>query len=90
MNRQFQAPAPNTLWLSDFTHAPTWQGYVHVAFVSDTFANRFVGWRSSRSPQSQFVLDALEQALYERRLAGDLIHHSGRGSPCVSTRSTEY
>lgn len=89
VNRQFRAPAPNTLWVSDFTYVSTWQGFVYVAFVIDTFANRIVGWRASRSPQTQFVLDALEQALYERRPTGDLVHHSDRGSQYVSIRYTE-
>lgn len=66
VKRQFRASAPNMLWVSDFTYVSTWQGFVYVAFVIDTFANRIVGWRASRSPQTRFVLDALEQALYER------------------------
>jgi hypothetical protein len=89
VNRQFRAPAPNTLWVSDFTYVSTWQGFVYVAFVIDTFANRIVGWRASRSPQTQFVLDALEQALYERRPAGDLVHHSDRGSQGGFKRSSQ-
>ncbi len=56
VNRQFRAPAPNTLWVSDFTYVSTWQGFVYVAFVIDTFAHRIVGWRASRSPLTQFVL----------------------------------
>lgn len=59
VNRRFRAPAPNMLWVSDFTYVSTWQGFVYVAFVIDTFANGIVGWRASRSPQTQFVLDAL-------------------------------
>jgi len=90
VNRQFRAPAPNTLWVSDLTYVSTWQGFVYVAFVIDTFANRIVGWRASRSPQTQFVLDALEQALYERRPAGDLIHHSDRGSQGRFNRSSQH
>lgn len=89
VNRQFRASAPNMLWVSDFTYVSAWQGFVYVAFVIDTFANRIVGWRASRSPQTQFVLDALEQALYERRPVGGLIHHSDRGSQYVSIRYTE-
>ena len=73
----------------DFTYVSTWQGFVYAAFVIDTFANRIVGWRASLSPQTQFVLDALQQALYERRPGGDLIHHSDRGSQYVSIRYTE-
>lgn len=65
VNRQFRAPAPNRLWVSDFTYVSTWQGFAYVAFVIDTFADRIVGWRVSRSRQTQFVLDALEQALHE-------------------------
>ena len=71
VNRQFRAPAPNRLWVSDFTYVSTWQGFAYVAFVIDTFADRIVGWRVSRSLQTQFVLDALEQALHERRPAND-------------------
>ncbi len=82
VNREFHAPAPNMLWLSDFTYVATWGGFVYVAFVIDVFARRIVGWRVSRSMQAEFVLDALEQALHERRPpdGSGLIHHSDRGS----------
>ena len=66
VNRQIRAPAPNALWLSDFTYVATWQGFVYVAFVIDAFARRIVGWRVSRSARADFVLDALEQALCDR------------------------
>ena len=61
VNRQFQAPRPNALWVADFTYVATWQGFVYVAFVIDTFARRIVGWRVSRTAQASFVLDALEE-----------------------------
>jgi transposase InsO family protein len=90
MNRQFRAPRPKVLWVSDFTCVATWQGFVHVAFVIDVFARRIVGWRVSRRAQAAFVLDALEQALHDRRPAkGGLTHHSDRGSQDVSIRHTE-
>ena len=63
VNRQFQAPRPNALWVSDFTYVATWAGFVYVAFVIDAFARRIVGWRVSRTAHAGFVLDALEQAL---------------------------
>ncbi len=91
VNRQFKADRPNQLWVSDFTYVSTWQGWLYVAFVIDVFARRIVGWRVSRSMQTDFVLDALEQALYARQpeLGGALIHHSDRGSQYVSIRYTE-
>jgi len=49
VNRQFHAPAPDRLWLADFTYVSTWAGFVYVAFVIDAFARRIVGWRVSRS-----------------------------------------
>ena len=67
VNRQFRATRPNQLWVSDFTYVSTWQGFVYVAFVVDVFARRIVGWRVSSSMQTDFVLDALEQALYARQ-----------------------
>ena len=91
VNRQFHAPRPNALWLSDFTYVATWQGFVYVAFVIDAFARRIVGWRVSRTAHASFVLDALEQALHERRpvQGSGLVHHSDRGVQYVSIRYTE-
>ena len=91
VNRHFQAPRPNALWLADFTSVATWSGFVYVAFVIDAFARRIVGWRVSRTAQAGFVLDALEQALHERRPVGGggLIHHSDRGVQYVSIRYTQ-
>lgn len=91
VKRQFRAPAPNMLWVSDFTYVATWAGFVYVAFVIDTYARRIVGWRVSRSAHAGFVLDALEQALHDRRPARDagLVHHSDRGSQYVSIQYTE-
>jgi len=91
VNRQFYAPAPNMLWVSDFTYVATWAGFVYVAFVIDTYARRIVGWRASKTAHASFVLDALEQAIHERRPVhrGGLIHHSDRGSQYVSIRYTE-
>jgi putative transposase len=91
VKRQFKADRPNALWVSDFTYVSTWQGFVYVAFVIDVFARRIVGWRASSSARTDFVLDALEQALYARRPVGPdrLVHHSDRGVQYVSIRYTE-
>ncbi len=90
VNRQFRAERPNALWVSDFTYVSTWQGFVYVAFVIDVFARRIVGWKVSASSRTDFVLDALEQALHARRpTQGSLIHHSDRGVQYVSIRYTE-
>jgi len=90
VNRQFRVLRPNALWVSDFTYVATWAGFVYVAFVIDAFARRIVGWRVSRSAHAGFVLDALEQALHERRpIRGGLVHHSDRGVQYVSIHYTE-
>ena len=91
VNRQFQSPAPNRLWVSDFTYVSTWRGFVYVAFVIDAYARRIVGWRVSRTAHASFVLDALEQALHDRRPihGGGLVHHSDRGVQYVSIKYTE-
>lgn len=90
VDRHFTATRPNQLWVSDFTYVATWRGFVYVAFVIDVFARRIVGWRVSSSLATDFVLDALEQAIYDRcgdRLDG-LVHHSDRGTQYVSLRYT--
>ena len=102
-NRLFKADRPNKLWgeplcaigsrtmASDFTYVPTWSGTVYVAFVIDVFARRIVGWRVSTSMTTKFVLDALDQALWQRKTPDNksLVHHSDRGSQYLSIKYTE-
>jgi len=76
--------------VADFTFVSTWQGFAYVAFIVDVFSRFIVGWRVSRNMKTDFMLDALEQALYARKLdKGGLIHHSDRGSQYVSIRYSE-
>jgi putative transposase len=90
VNRQFRPARPNMLWVSDFTYVATWTGFVYVAFVIDAYARHIVGWRVSRSAHAGFVLDALEQALHDRRpVGGGLVHHSDRGVQGRFKRSSQ-
>ena len=90
VDRQFAATQPNQLWVADFTYVATWAGFVYVAFVIDVFARRVVGWRVATSLRTDFVLDALEQAIYARQGASleGLVHHSDRGVQYLSMRYT--
>ena len=89
VRRAFHAERPNQLWVADFTYVATWTGFVYVAFVIDVFARMIVGWRSTRSMSADLTLDALEQALWARRIKGTLIHHSDRGSQYIAIRYSE-
>jgi putative transposase len=91
VDRRFVATRPNELWVADFTYVATWRGFVYVAFVIDVFARRIVGWRVSASLRTDFVLDALEHAIYDRRAAdlATLVHHSDRGTQYLSMRYTD-
>jgi transposase InsO family protein len=89
VERKFRASRPNQLWVADFTFVATWNGFVFVAFVIDVFARKIVGWRAAGSMKTDLVLDALEQALYERTDKDGLVHHSDRGVQYLSIRYTE-
>ncbi len=91
VSRQFRVPAPNRLWVSDFTYVATWKGFAYVAFVIDAYARKIFGWRVSTSAHAGFVLDALEQAVHDRRPAkgAGLVHYSDRGSQYLSIRYSE-
>jgi transposase InsO family protein len=77
------------LWVADLTYVATWTGFAYVAFVTDVFSRRIVGWRVSRSLRSDLALDALEQALHARRDLDGLVHHSDRGVQYVSFRYSQ-
>ena len=89
VDRDFTAKRPNQLWVADLTYVATWRGFVYVAFVIDVFSRQIVGWRASTSLRTDLALDALEQAIYDREITDELIHHSDRGSQYVSIRYTE-
>ena len=90
VERDFRASRPNQLWVADITFVATWSGFVYVAFVTDVFSRKIVGWRVSRSLRSDLALDALEMALWARgKNAEGLVHHSDRGCQYLSIRYTE-
>ncbi len=91
VDRTFAATRPNQLWVSDFTYVATWAGFVYVAFVIDVFARRIVGWRVSSSLRTDFVLEALEQAIHARggTMPAGLVHHSDQGTQYLSMRYTD-
>lgn len=79
VNRQFIATRPNQLWISDFTYVPTWRGFAYTAFVIDVFARKIVEWRVASAMTTDLTLDALEQALHDREVTDEMVHHSDRG-----------
>ena len=94
VDRHFAAPAPDRLWVADFTYVSTWAGMVYVAFVIDAYARRILGWKVATSMHTKLVLDALEQALWTRAQEGApdltrLIHHNDAGSQYTSIAFTE-
>jgi putative transposase len=89
VQRSFKADRPNQLWVADITYVATWAGFAYVAFVTDVFSRKIVGWRVSNSLRSDLALDALEQAIHIRPALDQLIHHSDRGVQYVSIRYTE-
>ena len=93
VDRDFTAVAPNRLWVADLTYVRTWSGFVYVAFVTDVYSRRIVGWQASRSLKTDLALHALEQAVWERSRHGasldGLVHHSDRGVQYLSIRYTE-
>ncbi len=89
VQRDFTADRPNQLWVADLTYVATWRGFVYVAFITDVFSRKIVGWRVSSSLRSDLALDALEQALHARPDLENLVHHSDRGAQYLAIRYTE-
>lgn len=89
VHRAFEADRPDQLWVADITYVRTQSGFVYVAFVIDVFSRCIIGWRVSTSLRTDLALDALEQAIHQRGVGEDLIHHSDRGVQYVSIRYTD-
>lgn len=89
VKREFVADKPNQLWVADITYIRSWTGWVFTAFVIDVYSSKIVGWKTSNSIKTGLALDALEQALHQREVNEDLIHHSDRGVQYLSIKYTE-
>jgi len=95
LDRDFTAPAPNRVWVTDFTYVNTWAGFCYVAFIVDVFAQKIVAWHAATSKATDLVMTPLRMALWARdrdghpTVAGELIHHSDAGSQYTSIRLTE-
>ncbi|KMV13569.1 transposase, partial [Mycobacterium heckeshornense] len=94
VSRQFGPPAPNRLWVADLTYVSTWSGFADVAFVTDAYARRILGWRVAATMATSMVLDSIEHAIWTRQREGifdlkDVVHHTDRGSQYTSIRFTE-
>lgn len=79
LQRRFEAPQPDRIWVSDITYLATEEGWLYLAILLDTFSRRIVGWRTGQTLDRELALDALNQALQTRRPRQGLIHHSDRG-----------
>ena len=90
VQRRFRSDAPCQLWVSDITYVATWSGFAYVAFVTDVFSRRIVGWSVSSSLRTEASpLPALEMAAWSSGDITGLVHHSDRGSNYVSLVYTD-
>ncbi len=80
VKRNFTPEAPDRLWVADITYVRTWEGWLYLSFVLDTYSRRIVGWSMANNLRTELVLDAVNMAIYTRRPSPGLIHHSDRGS----------
>ena len=83
VERQFQADAPDRLWIADITYVPTWTGFLYLAIVLDVFSRKVVGWSLASHLRTELVLAALNMAI-RRRCPERVVHHSDRGSQYTS------
>jgi putative transposase len=86
VGRQFRAEGPNRLWVADLVYVPTQEGVLYLSVVLDVWSRRVVGWAMRPDARAELVVDALEMALWRRRPAPGLVHHSDRGSQYSSLR----
>lgn len=80
VKRNFCTIAPDKLWTADITYLHTREGFLYLAFVLDVYSRKIVGWSMASHLRTELVLDALEMAVWRRKPAAGLIHHTDRGA----------
>ena len=84
VQRDFTAAAPDELWVADITYVPTGEGWLYLATVLDAWSRRIVGWAMGDTLQTALVVDAFNMAVWNRRPAAEVVHHSDRGAQYTS------
>jgi putative transposase len=79
VRRDFAAAGPDRLWTADITYVSTDEGFLYLAFILDAYSRRLVGWAMESHLRTELVVDALQMALWRRKPAPGLIHHSDQG-----------
>ena len=79
VRRDFAAAGPDRLWTADITYVSTDEGFLYLAFVLDAYSRRLVGWAMESHLRTELVVDALQMAVWRRKPAPGLIHHSDQG-----------
>jgi putative transposase len=90
VERKFRPDAPNVLWVADITYLRTWQGWLYLAAVQDTYSRRIVGWAMAEHMRFDLVVDALQMAVHRRRPEPGLIHHSDQGGQAGLNWSSQH
>ena len=89
LERDFAADAPNKKWVTDMTYIATYEGWLYLAGVLDTYSRKLIGWAMGKQHDAELVKEALHMALIQRQPGADLVHHSDRGSEYASTSYQE-
>jgi putative transposase len=89
VKRDFTASRPDQLWVADMTYVTTGEGWLYLATVLDAWSRRVVGWAMGDRLCTELVVDALNMAVWNRRPAMGLVHHSDHGAQYTSLAFTK-
>jgi len=84
VQRNFTASGPDQIWVADITYVSTGEGWLYLATVLDAWSRRVVGWAMDETLRTALVVDAFNMAVWNRRPAAEVIHHSDRGAQYTS------
>jgi transposase InsO family protein len=85
LRQNFDAAAPDRIWVSDITYIRTRRGWLYLCIIVDLYSRRIVGWSLRPHMRTSLVLDALSRAMASRKVEPwKLIFHSDRGSQYAS------
>ena len=84
LEQNFAADQPNQKWVGDITYLWTDEGWLYLATMIDLYSRKVVGWAMSERMTADLVCNALEMALWRRKMPSGVIVHSDRGSQYCS------
>ncbi|HIV61535.1 MAG TPA: IS3 family transposase [Candidatus Butyricicoccus avistercoris] len=78
--QNFNVPAPNQVWVCDFTYVKVGQRFGYICVIMDLYARKVISYKISNHINTDSAIKTLQSAVKSRKISKGILFHTDRGS----------